>query len=260
MKKKITPIAMKCNKEQFEAIKPKLEGIEIYSVTCFNEFPYLINYDNGIELSNIDKYTFKNKIIHAEEIHETWNERIFLQACGIETEETFEITKETIIKYKMKDEFPEVFEVKLEVGKWYKKHDKAWHLFLFCFSGTYGNKTSYGFDALGKWSEKLGVHKSGEYVKATEQEVFEALKNEAVRRYKKNDCITGLYRKQEGFLTFEIIKNGLEHIYVDEWNSVWMSIGNRLNEKVFDNGTWAKIIPTKTKEEAEKLLGVKIIS
>ena len=120
MKKKITPIAMRCNKKQFEAIKPKLEGMEIYSVTCFNEFLYLINYDNGIKLSNIDKYIFKNKIIHAEEIHETWNERIFLEACGIETEETFNITKETIVKYQMKDEFPEVFDVKLKVVKWYK--------------------------------------------------------------------------------------------------------------------------------------------
>ena len=118
MKKEFIPIAMKCNKEQFEAIKPKLEGMEIYSVTCFNEFPYLINYDNGIKLSNIDKYTFKNKIIHAEEIHEIWNERIFLEACGIETQETFEITKETILKYKMKDEFPEVFKVKMDTGIW----------------------------------------------------------------------------------------------------------------------------------------------
>ena len=47
--------------------------------------------------------------------------------------ETFEITKETIIKYKMKDEFPEVFKVKLEVGKWYKNMTKDGIYFCFVF-------------------------------------------------------------------------------------------------------------------------------
>ena len=59
---------MRCNKKQFEAIKPKLEGMEIYSVTCFYEFPYLINYDN---LSN--KELFK-KYFDSDETIQKLNE------------------------------------------------------------------------------------------------------------------------------------------------------------------------------------------
>lgn len=247
MKKKMTPIAMRCNKKQFEAIKPKLEGMEIYSVTCFNEFPYLINYDNGIKLSNIDKYTFKNKIIHAEEIHETWNERIFLEACGIEIKETFEITKETIIKYKMKDEFPEVFKVKLEVGKWYKNDQNS--IFFTC---NVNNKKPYGYgitagkvfvedDNFAAWSVS-GIKL------ATEQEVLEALKNEAVKR----GFVDGSYIKLEDYEGF--CRKNEDSKYFTKHNCF-----DFLGRTVFDNGKWATIIPTKTKEEAEKLLGVKII-
>lgn len=248
MKKKITPIAMRCNKKQFEAIKPKLEGMEIYSVTCFNEFPYLINYDNGIKLSNIDKYTFKNKIIHAEEIHETWNERIFLEACGIEIKETFGITKETIIKYKMKDEFPEVFKVKLEVGKWYKRpHNKA--LFFIVGDPEITPFEVYGFDMEGNWMSVEKARTFPDYeIEATEQEVFEALKNEAVRRGYK-----------EGVYFNSVISNDVfkfNEIYFRGDNSIVWSKGCGV---IFDNGKWATILKTKTKEEAEKLLNCKII-
>lgn len=247
MKKKMTPIAMRCNKKQFEAIKPKLEGMEIYSVTCFNEFPYLINYDNGIKLSNIDKYTFKNKIIHAEEIHETWNERIFLEACGIEIKETFEITKETIIKYKMKDEFPEVFKVKLEVGKWYKNDQNS--IFFTC---NVNNKKPYGYgitagkvfvedDNFAAWSVS-GIKL------ATEQEVLEALKNEAVKR----GFVDGSYIKLEDYEGF--CRKNEDSKYFTEHNCF-----DFLGRTVFDNGKWATILKTKTKEEAEKLLNCKII-
>ena len=249
MKKKMTPIAMRCNKKQFEAIKPKLEGMEIYSVTCFNEFPYLINYDNGIKLSNIDKYTFKNKIIHAEEIHETWNERIFLEACGIEIKETFEITKETIIKYKMKDEFPEVFKVKLEVGKWYKKPNTPFVYHILEIKDK-NNIKAYGFDSEGEYSNtnKFDWGTPECLTKATEQEVLEALKNEAVKR----GFVDGSYIKLEDYEGF--CRKNEDSKYFTEHNCF-----DFLGRTVFDNGKWAKIIPTKTKEEAEKLLGVKII-
>jgi len=244
-------IAMKCNKEQFEAIKPKLEGMEIYSVTCFNEFPYLINYDNGIKLSNIDKYTFKNKIIHAEEIHETWNERIFLEACGIEKKEHFEITKETIIKYKMKDEFPEVFK-KEEQNGWYK--DKEEPLWLGFFEN---DCLIYGFDTDGDYFNKIhkkGATDSTNDVKATEQEVFEALKNEAVKR----GFVMGTYcsHKKPTQDQYKPIK---DYFYHERDNCLYGDVENNGGTRIFRKGTWATIIETKTKEEAEKLLNCKIV-
>jgi len=149
MKKQFTPIAMKCNKEQFEAIKPKLKGIKIGCIYNFNKWNYLVNNEDGYSfiVCNTAKSGSKR---YDREVHETWNERIFLNACGIEKKEHFEITKETIIKYKMKDEFPEVFDVKLEVGKWYKRpHNKA--LFFIAGDPEITPFEVYGFDMEGNW-------------------------------------------------------------------------------------------------------------
>ena len=249
MKKQFTPIAMLCNKEQFEAIKPKLKGIVINSVNRFNYYPYLTNTDgNSDTINNITKKGFGYLWRRFENIYETWNERIFLEACGIETEETFEITKETIIKYKMKDEFPEVFEVKLEVGKWYKRpHGKA--LFFIVGDPKITPFEVYGFDMEGSWMnlEKARTFPDFE-IEATEQEVFEALKNEAVKRGFKD----GVYFNS--VISNDVFK--FNEIYFRGDNSIVWSKGCGV---IFDNGKWAKIIPTKTKEEAEKLLNCKII-
>lgn len=247
--KKITPIAMKCNKEQFEAIKPKLEKIKKYSVTDFNAYPYLTNTDgNSDTISNIRKGSFGNTWIRVRKTYETWNESIFLEACGIEREKTFEITKETIIKYKMKDEFPEVFEVKLDVGKWYRNNecDK-----MFCFNGYYDydrDPKGYGFVSINRWVESNDIGWSGELKEATEQEVFEALKNEAVKR----GFVEGVYFNS--VISNDVFK--FNKIFFHGDNSMVWSKGGGV---IFKNGNWATIIPTKTKEEAEKLLNCKII-
>lgn len=109
MKKEFRPIAMRCNQEQFKSVKYKLEKHGIPFGTCHLSilYPYLINHhaaDDSLEIGNYKpspatKYTY-----------ETWNEKIFLEACGIEVEETFTISKETILKYDMREEFPDVFE------------------------------------------------------------------------------------------------------------------------------------------------------
>ncbi len=80
------PIAMKCTKEQFDAIKHKLVGYEIEFMGSFEIYEYLTNIYNGYSVSNILE-NWKNS--NNREVHETWNEEIFLNACGIETENTF---------------------------------------------------------------------------------------------------------------------------------------------------------------------------
>jgi len=51
MKNNFTPIAMKCNKKQFDAIKPILEehGMRITEISPFDEYPYLTNSFRGDE-------------------------------------------------------------------------------------------------------------------------------------------------------------------------------------------------------------------
>ena len=172
--------------------------------------------------------------------------------------ETFEITKETIIKYKMKDEFPEVFEVKLEVGKWYKRpHGKA--LFFIVGDPKITPFEVYGFDMEGNWMNLEKARTFPDYeIEATQQEVFEALKNEAVKRgFKEGVYITPMYSDGKDYYPDEnIISSPLNF----KLKGNGFVVDGGLDEyRIFVNGKWAKIIPTKTKEEAEKLLDCKII-
>lgn len=250
-------IAMKCNQEQFEAIKPKLEkaGVGSYRFIDISEFPYLTSpLKNNEKVSNHSLDTM-NRV---REIHKTWNERIFLEACGIETQETFEITKETIIKYKMKDEFPEVFEVRLENNTWYVCHHySSRHLVNLNITDKLDtHNKGFGFDSHGKWTNDLTFLKTHYYgfTKATEQEVFEALKNEAVKR----GFVEGVYLERSGInkdFNHKLYSCG-DFSYYPKTNILDDQNGNG---HIFHNGTWATIIETKTKEEAEKLLNCKII-
>lgn len=175
-----------------------------------------------------------------------------------ETQETFEITKETIIKYKMKDEFPEVFEVKLEVGKWYKRpHGKA--LFFIVGDPKITPFEVYGFDMEGNWMNLEKARTFPDYeIEATEQEVFEALKNEAVKRgFKEGVYITPMYSDGKDYFPDENIINKPLNFHLKV--STLEVDGGDDRYRIFVNGKWATILKTKTKEEAEKLLDCKII-
>ena len=94
---------------------------------------------------------------------------------------------------------------------------------------------------------------------ATEQEVSEALKNEALKRYKKGDYINGLYSKKVKTLTFESTAIGQDKVHIDGYYCVWINVGNGRNDKVFENGKWAEILETISKKEAEEKLNCKIV-
>jgi len=102
-------------------------------------------------------------------------------------------------------------------------------------------------------SENFAFHAIGTMDrKATEQEVFEALKNEAVKRGfgKKNvyfiDCLSRNFIStgKFSFYNSKVENNG---------------ITNGANGWIFRDGIWATIIPTLTKKEAEEKLNCKII-
>jgi len=255
-KKEFSPLAMKCNQDQFNMIKPKLEGhafINFNTIYDFDEHPYLIN-NYVLKRGNIGNNSYPNEQYRT--VHETWNEEIFLNACCIETEPTYTITKEHVLKYNMREEFPEVFEVKLEVNKWYKAGNS-----IFCYQL---DDNSYGFTD-SEWSNCKWVV-DGEYlknckdwnpIKATPEEVFEALKLEAVRRYKNhhvkplNISMFSDYNEESYMLDFEKYCNF-------DGDNLWVSYG-KWNAIVFQFGQWAETITTITKEEVEKLLNKKIV-
>jgi len=78
------PIAMRCDQQQFDAIKPKLEQIEgfkIKDISNFEDNCYLVNnYDSydGI-VSNLPDGT---KGRYNRIVYKKWDEQIFLDACG----------------------------------------------------------------------------------------------------------------------------------------------------------------------------------
>lgn len=82
------PIAMRMSQMQYDSIKDKI-GIDEYSVTNFNLYPYLVNFDKK-GLVNLNKGgTWLAYWNQNPEIHETFNADIFLEACGVEVEKVW---------------------------------------------------------------------------------------------------------------------------------------------------------------------------
>lgn len=111
------PIAMKCNQEQFNAVKPKLAkaGKIGHLIYAFDKYDYLtnnygdeVNYFDFID-ENRDSWDCRlNKIYHE------WNEKIFLEACGIETE-TLQEKEQRLLK-ELEDVRKEIEDSKIKVG------------------------------------------------------------------------------------------------------------------------------------------------
>lgn len=177
-------------------------------------------------------------------------------------EEEFKITKKTILKYKMKEEFPEFFEEDLEVGKWYKRpENKA--LFKILSKPDKDNFNIFqceGFNCFGEWME----NKNGSFgcvegteIEVTSQEVEEALKKEAVKRYGANFCYPLNAHIMEGY-EGGLYSLDLNKTKLDSDEALWAGYGKRWNAIIFENGIWAEIVHPMTQEEIEKELGRKI--
>ena len=85
-----TKINMRCTQEQFEAIKPKLVGMNFNDALFdLEEYPYLTNNYRGC--GSIGIGSRPKDMIGKDDgiIVETWDEQVFLEACGIETEKVF---------------------------------------------------------------------------------------------------------------------------------------------------------------------------
>lgn len=166
---------------------------------------------------------------------------------------TFEITKEQIIKLHknegskyVKEWFPDAFKPELEVEKWYKdiRHNSKalFYLEKIINHETNGMK-SYGFTINGDWTESC--NRSNDVFQkfteeATPQEVETALINEAKKR---GFNVYGAYIES----TQGICGNITGGRYVYSSNKLYYS-----GFVIFDNGQWAEIIETITKEEAKQ--------
>lgn len=148
---------------------------------------------------------------------------------------------------KVKKWVPEVFETKLEVGKWYKR--PKYGSSIFCVTKLTETRVfAYGLTFKNEWVSEKDFCDNAEldsFVLATEEEVFEALKNEAVKRgFKENVWIKYLGNTQNGNFYYN---SEINYLYCGSYSC-------------FQDGVWAEIIETLTKEEAEKKLNVKIIN
>lgn len=108
------PIAMKCNASQYEKIKPILlqNGFKEVSITCFKQYPYLINNFSQTEkrLGNGCRAHLSND----RKLFEEWNEDIFLEYCGIKPE--WKLPEKWCIDSRL--------DVKL-IGKWFNENSKT---------------------------------------------------------------------------------------------------------------------------------------
>jgi hypothetical protein len=145
--------------------------------------------------------------------------------------------------------FPELFEVKLEAGKWYNidrsKEIKDDYKALVFFKGE--TKKAYGFDHGGVYCNDYGSQSTWSNLNykitpATESEVKEALINEAIKKYKEGQTLKGV--STGTFKKIDIrIKDSEEFHYYFNRNELYVC-----GFQIFDNGKWAEIIKEPKKQ------------
>lgn len=162
----------------------------------------------------------------------------------------FKITEEQIRENKdltLKEYFKEVFETKLEVGKWYKYSSGA----MFFVENEIKSEGKIGFGFIGDgemtYTDKFYYYKFNDYKLslATEEEVFNALKKEAEKRYKVGQTVRCLNDEKSETI------NEIDYDFWFDYNRLWI----HGDCKIFDNGKWAEIISQH--EEVIELNGVK---
>lgn len=178
---------------------------------------------------------------------------------------TFELTQEQInqlaekkhAKELLQKFIPEAFETKLEVGKWYKVYyNEGYCLFNFKEYSDDNPSKNYGFTNTKmynyRWAEEgIAVYERDENIPATEEEVREALINEAKKRgYKEGvRCQFGLIKEIRTIET-----NDFE--FKLEYNTLGIKRKNGNADVIFRSGKWAEIIEQSEpkKEEINRVL------
>jgi len=230
-------------------MKPSKKEIRVYfknveKVKCL--------FDGKTELLDLNKLNFWSNEYWIGSNCKLWSPKNGYAEIISYKEEILQIPKSVLLQLAennsfseeiIKKEFPQLFESELEVGKWYKCEG-----YLMVWNN--GNNT-YGFhrnDFSKNWV--FGKDKSHLLTPATEQEVFEALTNEAVKRgYKVGNFKCLLDNQIWGY-------DSCQGYFLDD-DGFHLDAGC-----VFKDGVWASIIDQPkeiTISEIEKILGYKIL-
>jgi len=145
---------------------------------------------------------------------------------------------------KLKEKFPEVFKSELEVGKWYKWTDNYYKTDVMFITKVEENRVYYYGIFNENWVDEYWADSQHQYVLATESEVKEALINELWKKFKIGDaikCVNGLSCEIKGDI-----------IYYDFNKNILRLGDDKITLELFNNGTWAEIIPTVTELTLEQ--------
>ena len=161
-------------------------------------------------------------------------------------EQVEELSKTNHGKRKLKKWLPEAFETKLEVGKWYTSE-----YYLVYYLGNYKCNCIQLIN--GEWFNNMHHSLSGHlksYRLATEEEVKEALINEAIKRGFKN--VGELKIKN----TYGCIRNGYRTITNDFYYDYISNTFQLDGAIIFEDGIWAEIVieDIPTQEEIDRVI------
>jgi len=252
-------------------MKPSLTEVTEYfknakevkcDLQCYKGETFLLDGEITFEPSNNSYYSDTTRInsdvcLYCGETNQ------YAEIISYKVEETLTIKKSTLLQLAgnnsfsesiIKKEFPQLFDCELEVGKWYKSKLMKDFLFLPL------EKTENGYEGCkindGIFSENYEVfYNLDKLYLATEQEVFEALKNEAIKRgYKEGVKYINATNKLHTttFKSFKFLA-----FYSDK-NLLTDGCGG----SIFSKGQWATIVEQPkelTISEIEKILGYKIL-
>ena len=154
-------------------------------------------------------------------------------------------------KTNIEKEFPKLFKEDEKLNGWYKdKEQKKWCVFLE------DGIIIYGFDSSGDWFEdhNYTYELQEDDYKATDKEVDQAIIKEA----KKKGFKEGVYFKSKWISDTAMLFDG-EFCFDKRLELCYKNDGGVLYT-LFENGVWAEIIETITKEQAEKELGKTILN
>lgn len=147
--------------------------------------------------------------------------------------------------------------VKLEYGRWISDDSEKRWIYFFVSANE-----RYGIDSQGNWFHHKNCSHIEKYLNlpenrySTESEVFEALKNEAVKRgYKSGTYVKYPWYEDKD----EIFKIDMNEGHFRNVTKMTDDGFQLKGTQVFFEGQWAEIISSINKSEAEKQLGKKII-
>jgi len=164
----------------------------------------------------------------------------------------------------LKDTFKECFETELEVGK-YNLIDCGQFKYKFFIEKIEKNVIyGYGFDEKDIYYESSDLCNVNDVLShrlLTESEIKEALVKEAIKigltpeNLKYIKCLVGFSED----LNQRYYKTDAKFHFEPHLNKLWLMDGSYLSICIFQNGTWAEILPTYTIPEAESKFNIKIV-